>query len=516
MARQSRQLIVILAACLLSSSISIAVSPDEKLCSIDSTTEECKAAYDTTVEDADAIETGATEHTDLHVATNADNDSDDEEEDNHEEDIREEPDWSVCMDRHEDCATLAEENECQSNPGFMYYQCAQSCDTCEDFYSDIAENVEICTDNDPSCFSWAKSGECAYNPNYMHKECRRSCLRCFVDTNQFGLTQTLPGEDHELFDETLKKMEDSIEYVMKLWDDSNPDNDRVNYKCRNMDEDCTFWAAQGECENNPDWMSKNCAPACQTCNLLDIRLRCPFEEGNNPAFQPGDLNALMERIVDNSDGKGTYLKYNPTAISRPLLKADGSPSGVQVDGPWIVQFENFISRKEADALIDAGARKGYERSADVGEENPDGTHEENINEDRTSENAWCDEKLCNQDPVILPVIERIASVTETPVTNSEHLQLLRYEAGQFYKQHHDYIEYQQELPCGPRALTLFLYLNDVEEGGGTRFPLLDITVQPKLGNAILWPSVLDDKPESKDPRTDHEALEVTKGIKYGE
>lgn len=261
-------------------------------------------------------------------------------------------------------------------------------------------------------------------------------------------------------------MEDSIEYVMKLWDDSNPDNDRVNYKvssfqaeslilyvvrcvltvvviesnnctkCRNMDEDCTFWAAQGECENNPDWMSKNCAPACQTCNLLDIRLRCPFEEGNNPAFQPGDLNALMERIVDNSDGKGTYLKYNPTAISRPLLKADGSPSGVQVDGPWIVQFENFISRKEADALIDAGARKGYERSADVGEENPDGTHEENINEDRTSENAWCDEKLCNQDPVILPVIERIASVTETPVANSEHLQLLRYEAGQFYKQHH--------------------------------------------------------------------------------
>ena len=63
---------------------------------------------------------------------------------------------------------------------------------------------------------------------------------------------------------------------------------------------------------------------------------------------------------------------------------------------------------------------------------------------------------------------------------------------------------------------MFLYLNDVEEGGGTRFPLLDITVQPKMGSAILWPSVLDDPPEKKDFRTDHEALEVTKGIKYGE
>jgi len=64
-------------------------------------------------------------------------------------------------------------------------------------------------------------------------------------------------------------------------------------------------------------------------------------------------------------------------------------------------------------------------------------------------------------------------------------------------------------------LTLFLYLNDVEEGGGTHFPLLDITIQPKKGNAVIWPSVLDDKPEMKDPRTDHEALPVINGIKYG-
>ena len=67
----------------------------------------------------------------------------------------------------------------------------------------------------------------------------------------------------------------------------------------------------------------------------------------------------------------------------------------------------------------------------------------------------------------------------------------------------------------PRIMTLFLYLNDVEEGGGTSFPLLDVTVQPKKGSALLWPSVLDGAPESKDYRTDHEALPVTKGLKFG-
>ena len=33
-------------------------------------------------------------------------------------------------------------------------------------------------------------------------------------------------------------------------------------------------------------------------------------------------------------------------------------------------------------------------------------------------------------------------------------------------------------------------------GGGTAFPLLDITVQPSKGNALLWPSVLDKEPEN--------------------
>ena len=44
---------------------------------------------------------------------------------------------------------------------------------------------------------------------------------------------------------------------------------------------------------------------------------------------------------------------------------------------------------------------------------------------------------------------------------------------------------------GVRLYTFFVYLSDVEEGGGTRFTELGITVQPKLGRGILWPSVFD-------------------------
>ena len=65
-----------------------------------------------------------------------------------------------------------------------------------------------------------------------------------------------------------------------------------------------------------------------------------------------------------------------------------------------------------------------------------------------------------------------------------------------------------------RILTVFLYLSDVEEGGGTHFNIQNITVKPKMGRAVIWPSVLDRDPNRKDFRTDHEALPVIKGVKY--
>jgi hypothetical protein len=34
-----------------------------------------------------------------------------------------------------------------------------------------------------------------------------------------------------------------------------------------------------------------------------------------------------------------------------------------------------------------------------------------------------------------------------------------------------------------------MYLSDVDAGGGTDFPRLGITVMPKKGRALLWPSV---------------------------
>merc|ERR1712130_5188 len=100
-------------------------------------------------------------------------------------------------------------------------------------------------------------------------------------------------------------------------------------------------------------------------------------------------------------------------------------------------------------------------------------------------------------------MQRVEDLVGIPLDNSEHLQILEYEIDQFYRTHHDYIPNHNQMSCGPRILTWFMYLSDVEEGGATNFP--------KLGRVVFWPSVLDEDPTSIDTRTYHEAQPVIKG-----
>jgi prolyl 4-hydroxylase len=96
-------------------------------------------------------------------------------------------------------------------------------------------------------------------------------------------------------------------------------------------------------------------------------------------------------------------------------------------------------------------------------------------------------------------------VVQLPANNSGDLEFLKYEPGQFYKIHHDYVD--DQIRSGPRALTFFIYLTDVARGG-TDFPHLNVTIQPKQGRAVLWSNVYDSTPMQKDPRMEHQGMAV--------
>ena len=63
-----------------------------------------------------------------------------------------------------------------------------------------------------------------------------------------------------------------------------------------------------------------------------------------------------------------------------------------------------------------------------------------------------------------------------------------------------------------RYATVLVYLRDVEEGGETKFPQLEISVKPRKGLALIWNSM--NYHGECDPTSIHNAAKVMKGHKF--
>lgn len=468
------------------------------------------------------------------------------------------PPWNECIDVHENCAIWFQDAECETNNALKRY-CKLSCGTCE--YSGKKDSIrkdgrqerrktlagtnteqkDLCKNNHESCSGWASMGECENNPVYMLSNCKESCGLCKkvesikVDdisrilkrTAKFGTIQAVEGNKKEMTLDNVKAMLDYMEKSEEYL--SLPS--KIQNNCRNNNELCSFWAAIGECEKNISFMKVQCAPACQTCHLIDMASRCPKLPDSIPALKPGDLNKIFERIVERAPGNRTLTdedkqklalseitEYSVTVHSRP---SNGPVMDVNVGldrklPPWLVTLDDFLTDEECDSLIQHGFDTGYKISENVGFQKFDGTVDSIKSTTRTSENAWCSTSNgCREKTVPKRVLDRMSTIMGIPSENSEDFQILKYDVGQFYETHHDYIPHQKDRQCGPRILTFFLYLSDVEEGGGTDFPMLGITVVPKKGRAVLWPSVYNAEPMDTDARMVHQALPVKDGVKFG-
>ena len=89
------------------------------------------------------------------------------------------------------------------------------------------------------------------------------------------------------------------------------------------------------------------------------------------------------------------------------------------------------------------------------------------------------------------IMQRVSDLLEVDVAKIEPLQLIRYEPGQMYRQHHDHGSYYGA-DSEQRPTTFLLYLSTMpkEDGGGhTKFNELDIAVLPREGDGIIWSNV---------------------------
>ena len=122
------------------------------------------------------------------------------------------------------------------------------------------------------------------------------------------------------------------------------------------------------------------------------------------------------------------------------------------------------------------------------------------------------------DPFIQSISRRIDDALGINSICGESIQGQRYLPGQEFKPHWDWFPTDQgywqteRKRGGQRCYTAMAFLNEVEEGGNTDFPEVQISITPKPGVLLLWNNARPDGTPNTD--TLHAGTPVLKGSKY--
>jgi len=232
----------------------------------------------------------------------------------------------------------------------------------------------------------------------------------------------------------------------------------------------------------------------------------------------GDAAGAARRLSDEL-GAAEVEAARPMARSvgeerSDLGLAEATPDPVMEVIRWaprIFRFRGLLSDEECHHLI-AVARPFLRRAMVLDRSSGERIH----NDARRSMNARLADPL--RDIVVDSVESRLARCSLLPLENAEPVSILCYRPGDEYRPHADYYDPSRAGSAtglalgGQRVATFLVYLNDVERGGETAFPLIDVSVAPRRGDGLLFFNCLPDG--SPDRQTLHAGLPVEAGEKW--
>jgi len=176
-------------------------------------------------------------------------------------------------------------------------------------------------------------------------------------------------------------------------------------------------------------------------------------------------------------------------------------SVIKHNEPLVIELENVLSDGECDKLILFSQTQNRLQRSKIGT-----SHQ--VNDIRTSSGMFFEH---SENELISTIEQRVSAIMGIPLQHAEKLQILNYAPGQQYKDHYDYFTSPTK-KADNRISTLIMYLNDVEEGGETTFPKLNLSVPPRKGNALYFEYFYNDT--SLNELTLHAGLPVVKGEKW--
>uniref|UniRef100_A0A0K8VS79 procollagen-proline 4-dioxygenase n=1 Tax=Bactrocera latifrons TaxID=174628 RepID=A0A0K8VS79_BACLA len=192
-------------------------------------------------------------------------------------------------------------------------------------------------------------------------------------------------------------------------------------------------------------------------------------------------------------------RNNPLFILAPLRKEE-----LHAD-PEIVVYHGLLTDKHLDDILEQS--EAHMVRSCVG-----GANIHLVRDERVSQQAW----LSYNSSTTKYIYRTVSAITGFDLTNAEYMQVANYGIGGQYDPHRDYFDVHdpsaESLPwIGNRIATHLFFASDVEQGGYTVFPLLNVYAKPVKGSMVMWRNL--HKSLDLDKRTMHAGCPVIKGTK---
>ncbi|CAB9519489.1 Probable prolyl 4-hydroxylase [Seminavis robusta] len=206
--------------------------------------------------------------------------------------------------------------------------------------------------------------------------------------------------------------------------------------------------------------------------------------------------------------------------------------------PRVLAMDDFLTHDECQALMSLAAAQGLQGSTlyagGMAQQQRDLSTRSSTNAWLSRETSQLTDRIYRRAAQLLQMKESLLQQPAfyhhdeddeeapdyTQHSIAESLQVVRYQPGEEYTAHHDFVYPSARHRYQPtRYATLLLYLNDDFTGGQTNFPRAvnpskhdGITITPKAGKAVLFYNMLPDG--NVDDLSQHQSLPVENGEKW--
>lgn len=255
-----------------------------------------------------------------------------------------------------------------------------------------------------------------------------------------------------------------------------------------------------------DWILTTTRDGHSTADVLRLMQDSGYDPRQSRRIVAQVLKMPLAALhADNTGAKRSGLRTTHPQAPRVTLDGHIIDVSLSVDTPALRVLENLLGADECDELI-ALARPRLQRALTV-----DSEGHQQVDQRRTSEGMFF---ALNESPLISRIEQRLARLLDVPASHGEGLQVLHYLPGQEYEPHFDWFDADQPgydaitAVGGQRIASVVMYLNTPEQGGGTAFPELGLTVTARRGTAVYFAY------EGGDLSSLHAGLPVERGEKW--